>query len=134
MQVMYATKHSQGYVIVLRKIDFDYINIHEGGSLRLDCPLCLNRNTLSIKKIDGKVLWNCFHVSCDYKGVNSTGYSIKDIENIFDKKKEEEQKFIMPKSFVSIYPNKKAMQYLKEYNINPYDCMLELFMMLNKIG
>ena len=122
MQVMYATKHSQGYVIVLQKIDFDYINIHEGGSLRLDCPLCLNRNTLSIKKIDGKVLWNCFHVSCDYKGVNSTGYSIKDIENIFDKKKEEEQKFIMPKSFVSIYPNKKAMQYLKEYNINPYDC------------
>ena len=84
MQVMYATKHSQGYVIVLRKIDFDYINIHEGGSLRLDCPLCLNRNTLSIKKIDGKVLWNCFHVSCDYKGVNSTGYSIKDIEYIFD--------------------------------------------------
>ena len=87
MQVMYATKHSQGYVIVLQKIDFDYININEGGSLRLDCPLCLNRNTLSIKKIDGKVLWNCFHVSCDYKGVNSTGYSIKDIENIFDKKK-----------------------------------------------
>ena len=49
MQVMYATKHSQGYVIVLQKIDFDYININEGGSLRLDCPMCLNRKTLLSK-------------------------------------------------------------------------------------
>ena len=30
MQVMYAIKHSQGYVIVLQGIDFDKINIHEG--------------------------------------------------------------------------------------------------------
>ena len=50
MQVMYAIKHFQGYAIVLQKIDFDYININEGGSLRLDCPMCLNRKTLSIKK------------------------------------------------------------------------------------
>ena len=84
---MYVIKPFQGYVILLPGIDLDNLNLDEGGSLRLDCPLCLNRNTLSIKKIDGKVLWNCFHVSCDYKGVNAKGYSIKDLENIFDRKK-----------------------------------------------
>ena len=109
-------------MILLPGIDFDYINIDEGGSLRLDCPLCLNRKTLSIKKVDGKVLWNCFHVSCNYKGANHTGYTEKDLENIFDRKPVEEQKFEMPKSFVSIYPNPRAMQYLEDYGISPYDC------------
>tara|TARA_X000001382_G_scaffold32349_1_gene21209 strand:+ start:1916 stop:2677 length:762 start_codon:yes stop_codon:yes gene_type:complete len=106
----------------VRGIDLDYININEGGSLRMDCPLCLNRNTLSLKKVNGKILWNCFHVSCNNSGSNSRGYSISDIENIFTPKKKEEEKFVMPKSFVSIYPNPRAMQYLKDYNINPYDC------------
>ena len=106
----------------MQGIDLDYINIDEGGSLRMDCPSCLNRNTLSIRKVSGKIMWNCFHVSCNNSGSNSRGYSISDIENIFTPKKKQEDKFIMPKSFVSIYPNPKAMQYLKDYNINPYDC------------
>ena len=122
MEATYVIKPFQGYVILLQGIDLDNLNLDEGGSLRLDCPLCLNRNTLSIKKIDGKVLWNCFHVSCDYKGVDDKGYSMKDLENIFDRKPMQEQKFEIPKSFVSIYPNPRAMQYLEDYGISPYDC------------
>ena len=109
-------------MILLPGIDFDYINIEEGGRLKLDCPQCLNRKTLGVYKNQGVVSWYCFHSSCDYKGANSRQYSMQDIDDIFNPKKVEQKKFTVPKSFVSIYPNPKVMKYLKDYNINPYDC------------
>lgn len=103
-------------------IDLNSINIDEGGKIKIDCPRCLNRKTLGVWKKEGVISWWCFHSSCDYRGSTSRQYSMNDIENIFTPKKKEEEKFVVPKSFVSIYPNPRAMQYLKDYNINPYDC------------
>ena len=103
-------------------IDLNSINIDEGGKIKIDCPRCLNRKTLGVWKKKGVITWWCFHSSCDYRGGTANQYSMNDIENIFTPKKKEEEKFVVPKSFVSIYPNPRAMKYLKDYNINPYDC------------
>ena len=106
----------------MQGIDLNSISIDEGGQIHIDCPQCLNRKSLGVWKKEGVVSCYCFHSSCNYRASTSRQYSMEDIENIFTPKKKEEEKFVMPKSFVSIYPNPRAMKYLKDYNINPYDC------------
>ncbi len=107
----------------MKNADYTYLNIQEGGSLRMDCPLCLNRNTLSIRKLNGKLMWNCFHVSCEHKGRDNQGYTAEEMRYVFNKKDTGESKpFEIPKSFVSVYPNPNAMKYLSAYNVSPYEC------------
>ena len=36
---------------------------------RVDCPFCNHTNTLTIKKSEGKVMWYCFHASCNVKEI-----------------------------------------------------------------
>ena len=51
------------------------------GKLRIDCPFCLNRKTFEVTNDNGKILWNCFHANCDAKGIQSDGFSKKDIDD-----------------------------------------------------
>ena len=48
---------------------------------RVDCPFCNHTNTLTIKKSEGKVMWYCFHASCNAKGNIKKEMSMKDVEN-----------------------------------------------------
>ena len=47
---------------------------------RVDCPFCNHTNTLTIKKSEGKVMWYCFHASCNAKGNIKKEMSMKDVE------------------------------------------------------
>ena len=48
---------------------------------RVDCPFCNHTNTLTIKKSEGKIMWYCFHASCNIKGIKQKEMSMKDVEN-----------------------------------------------------
>jgi hypothetical protein len=57
------------------------IRLKEGEHKRLDCPFCKGKNTFSISKTNGKLLWNCFRASCNSKGGKDYDASIKSIKD-----------------------------------------------------
>ena len=40
------------------------LDLSEGGSVRLDCPVCDGRNTFTATKDDGLVKYNCYKLGC----------------------------------------------------------------------
>lgn len=56
-----------------------------GTSTRLTCPFCGGRNTLSITKRDGLLMWHCFHASCSVKGVKELGRTAAEVRQCLNK-------------------------------------------------
>ena len=54
---------------------------------RIDCPFCKNLNTLTIKKENSKLMWYCFHSSCNAKGQTSKEPSMTDVASLLSRTK-----------------------------------------------
>ena len=67
------------------------LNVEEGTSKRFDCIFCGKKNTLSVTKKKGKLLWNCFSASCNSKGNVGTDYSKEDLIKEIENNKDEEE-------------------------------------------
>jgi hypothetical protein len=94
-------------------------SIPSGTSLRMDCPRCGGRNTLSITNKSGKVIWYCFRASCHTSGLERVKRSPDDLAEALlgDKRVEATTTpWEMPPHFVSPYNNKQAMEYLERNN------------------
>ncbi len=86
-------------------------------TMRMDCPFCHNKNTLSITNDDYLLSWYCFHASCKAKGTEKKGVSMKSIKKIFDPQPIiESDIFNVPDSFKQVYTNQKAVNWAKAYN------------------
>ena len=83
---------------------------------RMDCPFCNHSNTLTIKKSNGKLLWYCFHSSCNAKGHMQKEMSMEELSLLLSRKKnnEEKKQFLIPKSFISVFSTEKCIDYLKK--------------------
>tara|TARA_R100001460_G_scaffold23179_6_gene46826 strand:- start:267 stop:1031 length:765 start_codon:yes stop_codon:yes gene_type:complete len=93
------------------------LDVPTGTSKRIDCPFCYHRNTFSVRNENGKLLWNCFHASCNIKGGHTTELSVKDIEEYLSPTKQKSQRFIIPKHFINIPTSTASILLLREYNI-----------------
>ena len=86
-------------------------------TMRLDCPFCNHKNTLSITNDDSVMRWHCFHASCTAKGSEKKKMSMSTIKKIFNAEPiTPENTFNIPDSFKSLYSNEKAMKYLQNNN------------------
>ena len=94
------------------------LNVPSGTNKRMDCPFCYNRNTFSVRNENGKLLWNCFHSSCNIKGGEQTEYSMEDIENYLNPKQKEMERFIIPKHFINIPTVPGCMAMLQRYDLD----------------
>ena len=83
---------------------------------RVDCPFCNHTNTLTIKKSEGKVMWYCFHASCNAKGNIKKEMSMKDVENslVLSSNANIKKTFFVPENFVSVYNTEKCVEYMKK--------------------
>jgi len=83
---------------------------------RVDCPFCNHTNTLTIKKSEGKVMWYCFHASCNAKGNIKKEMSIKDVEKslVLSSNADIKKTFFVPENFVSVYNTEKCVEYMKK--------------------
>lgn len=61
------------------------LDLAEGQSIRKACPQCGKSNTFTATKKDGKVMYNCYSLSCGLKGAVSTGMTRAEMENYFVK-------------------------------------------------
>ena len=86
-------------------------------TMRLDCPFCSGKNTLSVDTTNNNIKWHCFHASCSAKG-KYQGEKDMDYVNATFKKKEESPdiKFIVPDSFKILDSNSKAKKYIHKNN------------------
>lgn len=61
------------------------LDLAEGQSIRKACPQCGKSNTFTATKKDGKIMYNCYSLSCGLKGAVSTGMTRAEMENYFVK-------------------------------------------------
>jgi len=86
-------------------------------TMRLDCPFCNHKNTLSVTNDDNRMIWHCFHASCTARGTEKKRMSMATIKKIFNTEPvTPEDKFIIPEHFKTVYSNEKAMKYLQNNN------------------
>jgi len=86
-------------------------------TMRLDCPFCNHKNTLSVTNDDNRMSWHCFHASCTAKGTEKKRMSMATIKKIFNSEPvTQEDKFNIPEHFKSLYSSEKAMKYLQKNN------------------
>lgn len=86
-------------------------------TMRLDCPFCNHKNTLSISNDDNSLSWYCFHASCTAKGTQKKKMTMSTVHKTFNAEEiKQDDKFVVPEHFKSVYSNEKAMHYLNVNN------------------
>jgi len=86
-------------------------------TMRLDCPFCNHKNTLSVTNDDNRLSWHCFHASCDAKGTEKKRMSMATIKKIFNTEPvTQDDKFNIPEHFKTVYSNERAVKYLQKNN------------------
>ena len=90
--------------------------LSEGQSIRLDCPSCGSKHTLSITKEMGELKFMCYKASCRVKGIINKGLTTDDLLSI-TKKEYKEEKFILPDFIKSLKRSIEATDYIKFYGL-----------------
>ena len=113
------------------------LDVPSGTNKRMDCPFCYHRNTFSVRNENGRLLWNCFHASCNVKGGQTTEYSMEDIENYLNPKQKEAERFVQacmypPHGYRSFGPVRGLIYGGSDYAKHANDEMLKLAMIETK--
>ena len=93
--------------------------VPEDTTIRMDCPFCGGKNTLSVDTTENNLRWYCFHASCNAKGTRQGEKNMQYVEKVFFGNTKDIQihsEFKIPDSFQSIYSNEKAMRWLSNNN------------------
>ena len=56
------------------------IDIAEGATKRMDCPSCKGKNTFTVSKLNGVLIWNCYKLGCDARGSSMVGMTAAEIK------------------------------------------------------
>mgnify|MGYP001322354297 CR=1 FL=1 len=62
--------------------------LQPNGRLRMDCPICQKKNTLSVSDDGYRRMYNCFSANCDVKGVLDNRLTPINARVVFEKKSE----------------------------------------------
>ena len=101
--------------------------VQSDTDIRIDCPFCFHKNTFTLKNISGKIMWNCFHASCNIKGSIKRDMSPEELKNFLSLERSlpNQMKWSAPHYFTSVHSNARALNYLK--NNNCFDAMQKGF-------
>ena len=58
------------------------LNVENGTSQRLTCPMCRSYKTFTVTNNMGSLLWNCYKASCNVRGTSRVHLSAEDIRNM----------------------------------------------------
>ena len=59
------------------------LQLVEDTQVRIDCPFCSGRNTLSVDTTDNNLSWYCFHASCNAKGKKQGEKNMQYVARVF---------------------------------------------------
>ena len=105
----------------------DKLDIAEGANIRSDCPRCGGKNTFTATKRDGKIIYNCYKLSCDAKGKVNYGMTAEEMSSYFIKPLIETgnlnkrmEPFVYPEHIVvpgNTWYNKRYTRYINRFRM-----------------
>jgi len=69
---------------------FENLNLVEGETERMNCPSCGGRNTFTVTKKLGNLIWNCYKAGCNNSGRNRTTMSASEIRHRLKSRSDQE--------------------------------------------
>ena len=94
------------------------IRLKDSESVRTDCVFCGGKKTLTVSRLDGRLVWNCYKASCDAKGGKRVGRSIENIKAKLanPEHKDKVSKWIRPLPEITSSPraHEKVMTFLTQ--------------------
>ena len=102
------------------------LDVKEGETLTLDCPICNGVKKFTATNKDGLIIYNCYRNSCDVKGATLTPMLVETIKNKIQGKEEkvETKKFEMPE-YITDGNNGYVQRFKRRWDLNIellYDC------------
>ena len=100
------------------------LNLKTSESVRIDCPICFNKNTFSAVNNGTQTIYNCFHADCSIKGRTRSPLSKRLFQEL--EKQKEPEVFYYRRHWekkVNAYKyafNKDFMNYVEHYNLQKY--------------
>ena len=102
------------------------LDLVEGRSTRCNCPVCGGRNTFTVSREDGKVLYNCYKASCRIAGAYQKDRSLKELNYILSRvSKPEEPTFTLPPHLVSGAFNTFVQEYASSVHAENAELMYD---------
>tara|TARA_X000001388_G_scaffold19898_1_gene13159 strand:- start:563 stop:1351 length:789 start_codon:yes stop_codon:yes gene_type:complete len=95
------------------------LNIKEGETLTMDCPICNGVKKFTATNKEGLVLYNCYRNSCDVKGATITNMLAETVKNKIQGKEEkvEQKKFEMPE-YITDGNNSYVQRFIRRWDLN----------------
>lgn len=93
------------------------------GGTRVDCPSCGGKNTFTITRRDGALVWNCYRAECRVRGATRSLRSVSEMEEFLNKDTVAKRDFIAPDYFTSWQLHSVCTEYLK--NNHSYDAAMQ---------
>ena len=94
------------------------LNLKTSESVRIDCPICFNKNTFSAVNDGRQTIYNCFHVDCNIKGKTRSPLSKRLFEQL--EKQKEPEVFYVRNHWEMQSTNRDYLNYIKHYNLEPF--------------
>ncbi len=75
------------------------LNVGNGDTKRINCPNCNGYKTFTVTNNMGRLLWNCYKVTCSVSGNSKVRLTVDDIKGTLKKLKDNET-FVLPEYVV----------------------------------
>ncbi len=106
------------------KFNIQDIDIAEGQTKRMDCPSCKAKNTFTISKMQGAVVYHCYKLSCGIRGASMVGMSAAEIKQYLKSRASMEQEAAedvptmeVPLNFSYDLSNKTMQAFIKKWGL-----------------
>ena len=98
----------------------EHLNVANGESRRLNCPMCKSYKTFTVTNNMGSLLWNCYKASCSVKGSTRIHLSVDDIRSIQQKSESKQgDSFALPEYVVSHVGRSEVSKWCHKWSIDP---------------
>ena len=95
------------------------LDVENGETKRLNCPLCNSYKTFSVTNNMGSLLWNCYKASCSTKGSSRVHLSVDEIRAIQKKQaSSKDETFTMPDFIVPHRHRKEIMNFCELWELD----------------
>ena len=102
------------------------LNVENGDTRRLNCPVCNSYKTFSVTNNMGSLLWNCYKASCSVRGSTRVHLSVDEIRDIQNKQKSQVvTNFELPEYVVSHNGRSEIDDWCNKWGLDPQT--LDLF-------
>lgn len=103
--------------------------LSEGESSRIDCPKCGGRNTFTMTKQSGIVVYNCYKLGCGCRGAAPVGLSREDVAAYFKTKEplqqQENASMEIPLSFVYTLHDPAVQRFINKWKLHDVTLMYD---------